>query len=61
MKLLKNQGSHTVQSCTTLCILEILGCQAKWYFKCILRLVKDLLDFPCGVGVKNQPANAGDM
>ena len=38
MKLLKNQGSHTVQRCTTLCILEILGCQAKWYFKCILRL-----------------------
>ena len=38
MKLLKNQGSHTVQRCTTLCILEILGCQAKWYFKCILQL-----------------------
>ena len=46
MKLLKNQRSHTVQRCTILCIQEILGYQAKWYFKCILHLGERPLELP---------------
>ena len=44
--LLCARSLGTVQRCTILCIQEILGYQAKWYFKCILHLGERSLELP---------------